>query len=378
MPDPIHLFSQANEGQKYVLELALRIALFLLCSIISPLVGKTFPWFLNRIVQLVGYYTKTDSNQTYNQLIKPFQNFFNIIGTLLFLSICLNLLAKYQDLYTFLGFLIYLSLALFIVWFASRVAQPIIRGSIVKVVQRWFGEVNEVVLIFETLIYVLIFLLAVVIFAQGLRLSLITLGASLGIGGVAIAFAAKQALERLIGTLELYLDRPYLPGEYIRVSFNPYGEDVYGRVESIGLRSTKIRVVAKNTLMIVPNSTMARLHVENVSRGKKIMAMICLDFVKNLTEGEQALVRKTIEDASRTFWGLDKATTKVQFNPQEKQVGTRARVIFFITGSGENSLGLRKRLLQLANNAIARRLVTYNLRFLVPEPMIYIDSPMSI
>ena len=378
MPDIINLFSQANEGQKYVLELAFRIALFLLCATISPLVGKTFPGLLNRIMQLIGYYTKTDGEQNYIRFIKPFQNFLNIIGTLLFLSICLNLLAKYQDLYTFLGFLIYLSLALFIVWFASKAARPIIRGSIVKVAQRWFGEVNEVVLIFETLIYFLIFLLAVVIFAQGLRLSLITLGASLGIGGVAIAFAAQQALERLIGTLELYLDRPYVPGEYIRVTFNPYGEDVYGRVESIGLRSTKIRIVAKNTLMIVPNSNMAGLHVENVSRGKKIMAMICLDFFKNLTEGEQALVIKTIEDTSQTFWGFDKATTKVQFIPQEQQENTRARVIFFITGSGENSLGLRKRLLELANNAIARRLVTHNLRFRVPEPMIYIDSPMSI
>jgi MscS family membrane protein len=68
----------------------------------------------------------------------------------------------------------------------------------------------------------------------------------------------------------------------------------------------------------------------------------------------------------------------VQFSTLEQQKVTRARVVVFITGSGENSLGLRKRLLELANDAIASRLAAYNLRFTVPEPMVYIDSPMSI
>ncbi len=55
----------------------------------------------------------------------------------------------------------------------------------------------------------------VLIFAEIHQINLIGLFASLGIGGLAIAFAAQKTLEQLLGTVVLYLDRPYLPGEYI-------------------------------------------------------------------------------------------------------------------------------------------------------------------
>ena len=377
METAINFFNQIDEDQRYILEFILRIALFLLCAVVSPLVGRSLPKLLYKLIWWSRSYTNLNPKEAYKSLILPFQNAFTIIGTFCFLALCLNVLITDNDLYTFLGFFIFFGLAISIIWFASKAARPIIRQSIITLVQRQFGNVDEVVLIFETLIYILIVLFAMILFAQGLRVNLIALG-SLGVIGAALAFAAQQALGRLIGTIELYLDRPYVPGEYVRVSFNPYSEDIYGRIESIGLRSTKIRIVASNTLMIVPNSTMAGKNIENVSRGKKIMAMVCLDFSKTLQEGEQALVKHTVEESCKIHWGFDKTSAKVQFSSQEQNPGTRARVVVFITGSGENSLGLRKRLLELANDAIASRLAAYNLRFTVPEPMVYIDSPMSI
>ncbi|MDJ0689594.1 MAG: mechanosensitive ion channel [Xenococcaceae cyanobacterium MO_188.B32] len=190
------------------------------------------------------------------------------------MSVCLNLLDKYFRIYQFLGFFIYLALAISIAWFASRISQRVIRMYAIKLVQRLGGEVNETALVFETLTNVIIILFAVLLFAQGLRLNLVAISASIGVGGVVVAFAARHALERIIGTIELFLDRPYQPGEYIQVNFNPYGEDVYGRVESIGLRSTKIRTAGRNTIVIVPNSIMAGKHIENISRGKKVVAML--------------------------------------------------------------------------------------------------------
>ncbi|NER30425.1 MAG: mechanosensitive ion channel family protein, partial [Symploca sp. SIO1C4] len=337
---------------------------------------------LPQLLQLVLHFTERhleiDAVGAYEGFIKPFRNSLTIAGTLLFIALCLNLLANYEELYTFLGFFIYLSLSVSIAWLASKAAQQVILRSVINLLRSRGKEVNEIVLVFETLTNILIILLAVAIFARGLKLNLIALSASLGIGGIAVAFAAQQALGRLIGTVELYLDRPYVPGEYIRVNFNPYAEDLYGRVESIGLRSTKIRTAAQNTLVIVPNSMMAGMKIENITRGKKIMAMLCLEFVQRLQEGEKALVKQVIEQTSQTFWGFNKANMRIQFSQPEGKLGTRARVSFFITGSSEDSIGLRKRLLELANDAIAKNLSAYNLSFTIPEPMVYIDSPMSI
>lgn len=367
-----------QEILQHVLELAARLGLFSLGVIVAPFFGRLLPYLLQRVLRLIEHYLDIQEKDAYTQLIRPFQNSLKLIGTFFFIALCLNLLIKYEDLYAFLGFFVYFALSVGIVWFASTIARQIIRRFLIGLVRRWFGAVNEVVLIFETLIYALFILSAVIVFAIGLRVNLVALGASLGLGGVAIAFAAQQTLGRLFGTLELYLDRPYLPGEYVRATFNPFAGDIYGRIESIGLRSTKIRMVAQNTMMIVPNSMMASMNIENISRGKKIMAMLCLDFTKQLNAAEEALVKQIVEEASHIFWGFDKASTRIQFCPADNGLGTRARVIFFITSSSENSLGLRKRLLELANDEIATKLAAYNLRFIVPEPAVYVDSPMSI
>ena len=363
---------------RYVVELATRLGLFLLFCIFSPIVGRLLPRFLRWILLISQSQLSINLVETYDQLIKPFDNFIAIIGTLCFITISLNLLVTDEELYTFLGFFVYSALSLSILWFGTKASQKLIRRSLILFVKRWYGEVNEVVLVFETLIYAIIVVLAILIFAQGLKLDIITIATSIGISGIAFAFASQDTLRNLFGTLELYLDRPFVTGEYIRINFNPYSEDVYGRIESIGLRSTKIRIVAQNTIMIVPNSIMAGKNIENITRGKKIMAMLCLDFMTILKDEDKALVQQVINEATRIFWSLAQANTRVQFCLADNQITTRARIIFFFTGSGENSLGLRQGLLKLANNTIATKLESYNLYFSTPEPVIYIDSPMSI
>ncbi|MGF1494690.1 MAG: mechanosensitive ion channel domain-containing protein [Microcoleaceae cyanobacterium] len=367
-----------QDAQRYAIELTIRLGLFLVGAVISPMIGRSLPSIIRRVFRLAEKQLHLQTTDTYEQLVQPVQNSISIAGTLIFLAICLNLLSQYKDLYTFLGIFIYLILSISIAWLASRVAQRLIRRSMVGVLQRRGSEVNEIILVFETLINLMIILFAIIIFAQGLKLNLIALTASLGISGVAVAFAAQQALSRLIGTIELYLDRPYLPGEYIRVTFNPYKEDVYGRVESIGLRSTKIRTVAKNTLIIVPNSIMAGMHVENITRGKKIMAMLCLSFSRFLNNAEQALVKQVIEATSYAFWGRRRANIQIKFSTVEPKSITQARINIFITGSSEDSINLRKRLLELAQEEVSQKLSAYNLTFTLSEPLIYVDSPMSI
>jgi len=363
---------------KEVLDLMGRLGLFALATIISPFVGRFVPKLIWRCLQITQRYIDIDAQHTYDQFIKPFQNLIAIAGTFLSIALSLNLFVKYEELYQFLGFFVYSALSVILAWIALKIARQLIRRTVIALVQRWFGAVSEVVLIFETLIYVVIVISAGIIFAIGLRLNITAIVASLGISGVAIAFGAQQTLSRLFGTLEIYLDRPYRPGEYIRINFNPFDEDAYGRIESIGLRSTKIRLVARNTITIVPNSLMADKRIENVSRGKKIVAMICLDFLRILDHGERALVKEIVQEASQVFWGFNKASIHVQFCTSEQQSGTRARLIFFISSVDDSSLGLRKRLLELANTSIAHKLAAYNLKFTTPEPVVYIDSPMSL
>lgn len=82
--------------------------------------------------------------------------------------------------------------------------------------------------------------------------------ASLGIGGLAVALAAKDSLANIFGSLMIILDRPFKIGDWIKAG------DIEGTVEEIGFRSTRIRTFAK-TLITIPNNTLTNLSINNFS-----------------------------------------------------------------------------------------------------------------
>jgi small-conductance mechanosensitive channel len=87
--------------------------------------------------------------------------------------------------------------------------------------------------------------------------------AGLGIGGLAVALAARGTLENFIGGLTLFGDKPIQVGDFCR-----FGSQL-GVVESIGLRSVKVRSLDR-TVVTIPNAEFANLHIENFTRRDRI------------------------------------------------------------------------------------------------------------
>lgn len=82
-----------------------------------------------------------------------------------------------------------------------------------------------------------------------------------GIGGIAVGFAAKDILANFFGGLFIYLDKPFVVGDWIK---SP-DQDIEGTVENIGWRRTVVRRFDKRPLY-VPNGTFNNISVENPSR----------------------------------------------------------------------------------------------------------------
>ncbi len=365
-----NLFQFDEATQKYVITFGLQILIFLIFVLLSLLIGRYTPLLVRLVIQR---FSPKQVASIYENLITPIEALFRLTGTLILVSISLNFLIKYPGIYRFLNFFIDLAVISSLAWLCSRLFRQFVRFYGIELIRKLGRQVDELLLVFETIANVIIGFIAVLAFAQSQQVNLVGLLASLGIGGLAIAFAAQKTLEQLLGTCVLYLDRPFIPGEYIRL---PSG--LFGRVESIGLRSTKIRTAAKSTLMIVPNSIMANLEIENVTRGKKVMVLLYLDFLKKLEDSEQALVEQVVKESTDAFFGIDPGSTKISLFSQEGSDGIRARVTFFILGSSENSIELRKRLLELANETITNKLSDYGIEFTVQEPTIYVESPVTI
>ncbi len=107
--------------------------------------------------------------------------------------------------------------------------------------------------------------------------------AGLGIGGLAVALAAQSTLGNLLGTLNLFADRPVRVGDVCQ-----YG-DKMGVIESIGLRSTRIRGPDR-TLTTIPNAELAQMAIINLSQRDRMLFLKRLDLRDETTPDQLRLV----------------------------------------------------------------------------------------
>ncbi len=82
--------------------------------------------------------------------------------------------------------------------------------------------------------------------------------AGLGVGGLALALAAKESLENLLASFTIFADKPFVVGDLVQVG------SIIGTVEKVGFRSTRIRTLEKSYLTL-PNKKMVDAELDNLS-----------------------------------------------------------------------------------------------------------------
>lgn len=108
---------------------------------------------------------------------------------------------------------------------------------------------------------IFVFAIGLVYIAESLSIEILPLLTGLGIGGLAVAFAAKDTIENFFGSMAVIFDRPFEVGHWVVIG------DVEGTVEELGFRSTRIRTFY-NSLVTVPNASLVRATVDNYGRRK--------------------------------------------------------------------------------------------------------------
>ncbi len=384
-----------------------KLEIFILCVVASLFIGRYTSVIIEAAIKRFLPAQITDLYEKFIYInIQPLK----WAGTSILLLLSLDFISQYKVIHGFLQVVVELSAIVSIALLASGVFRQLMRLYGVIIIRKLGYQADDLLLIVETIVNIIIGFISVLIFASLKNYNLVGLIAGLGVGGFAIAFAAQKTLEQFLGTIVIYLDRPFITGEYIHLPpGSKFTDGIYGRVESIGFRSTKIRSSGKSTLIIVPNSVLANVEIENVTRGKKIMVLLYLDFNQKLLDKGQALVRQVVEDSMESLFGVEPDSTKVVFenlklnpdlivsdnskadidekNDSSKNLvatdkaqpeSTRARITFFLLGSNQNSLELRKQLVDLANEKVSYKLNNFGIEFVMQEPNIYIEAPVTI
>lgn len=119
----------------------------------------------------------------------------------------------------------------------------------------------------KTVIKALIFALSFLIILNGLGISITPILTALGVGGLAVALALQDTLSNLFAGMHILVENSVRVGDYIRLSS---GEE--GHVTDIGWRTTRIRQLANN-IIIIPNNKLIQSNITNYYLPEKRMAL---------------------------------------------------------------------------------------------------------
>jgi MscS family membrane protein len=161
--------------------------------------------------------------------------------------------------------------------------------------------------------------------------------AGLGIGGIALALAAQKTVENLFGSVAIGVDQPFRVGDMVKV------EDVQGWVESIGMRSTRIRTLDR-TLVTFPNGKLADTRSENFQVRDRLRLYTNLALSYGTSAAQMRAVLAGIEAALRSHPRLAADVPQVRFSEFKDSVLNVEVMAWFATADWLEFTVLRQEL----------------------------------
>ena len=154
-------------------------------------------------------------------------------------------------------------------WLTVRIIQWVGERLRYRAISAGRAGVGSLMLLGQRMLKVVVIFSGAILMLDAVGFNLTTVLAGVGIGGIAIAFAAQKTLENLFGGVSVLGDEAIRVGDVLRLG------TTVGTVEDIGLRSTRLRTTERVELSI-PNGSLATMNIENLSKRDKFLFQITL------------------------------------------------------------------------------------------------------
>lgn len=198
---------------------------------------------------------------------------------------------------------------------------------------------------------------------QLLGYNISSLLAGLGIGGLAVALALQDTLSNFFGSVFIFLDRPFLVGDWIKIG------EVEGVVEDVGFRSTRIRTWFA-TLVAIPNKTVANSTIDNWSKmhKRRVSQVVGVTYETTADQMEKAVAE--IKEIVANDPGVDQQFLVVRFTDFGAS-SLNILVYYFTKATGFAEHNETK---ERINLAIMRKLKELKLTIAFPTMSIYMEN----
>jgi len=281
MSEPLAMMSQMlnqvyfyNPVRDWLIALSIFIA--------APWVSRLGYWLFANVIKRLTAHTETNLDDVVVEALeKPLEKLLLVLGIwagLLFLE-----LPKQLDL--FVHNIVDVCITLLTAWFLVRLLDGFIEKIIKPLVEKTDNDLDDQLLpIVQKVGKVLVWGFATIMSLKHAGYDVGALLAGLGIGGVALAMAAKDTVANMFGGFTILADRPFQLNDRIKI----VGYD--GNVKEIGLRSTRLQTL-EGRVVTIPNSKFAESPVENISMepSRKITLELGLTYDTTPKQMERAL-----------------------------------------------------------------------------------------
>jgi MscS family membrane protein len=295
----------SSDAADLVTRLLFAVAILLLTWLIRQIVTAIIPGLIRRITQRTS--TALD-NRIIDALIPPTRFLVSIGG----LWIAVMALQPPDAVQNAINFVVTTLAAYSVFWAIYRLVDPSVQLFMV-ISRRTMRETSIPTLLDEKLTQIIQQIVKAIVIILGIGAVIEAWGynvtglvAGLGIGGLAVALAAQNTLENVLGYFVILADGPLNPGEYV-----VFG-DISGTVESIGFRSTRIRVLDQS-LVTVPNKTIMNANITNWSRLAKRRLNMTLGITYGSSPDQILSVVQAIRDMLQNHELVQADSVVVQF-----------------------------------------------------------------
>jgi len=267
------------------------IILYLLVILASIMVAKILYWLIKHKVSKLAARTETEIDDIIVKVLeKPLV--FSIVLVAAFLGT--SMLTIPEDTGRILE-----SIFLVVVTLVITLA---LASLYEKLLVNWFDSLtdkSEIVLEKQLVpviirggkILILVFGIAIALSNAGYNIY--SLVAGLGVGGIALAMAARETIGHMFGGVSIFTDKPFKVGDYIIVDQE---QDQWGKVDYVGMRSIRIKT-RDETMIVIPNSVIANKSVINISAyGKRRRLYLKLYLSLNNKHSDVQKAVKIIKD----------------------------------------------------------------------------------
>ena len=287
--------------------------------LVGFLVGRLISWFSAKVLKAIAAKTATKIDDIILAFVeKPFVFIVTLAGlrlgadTLGFPGKTGQIIDK--------GYMILVTFA--VAWALVKIIDTIIEEYLLPYAEKTEGTLDDqLVPIARKIVGVLIWSAAALISLTNAGYDVGAILAGLGIGGVAVALAAKDTLSNFFGSIAIFVDRPFRINDRIKVA----GFD--GTVTEIGIRTSRLKTL-DGRLVTMPNANFAASAIENVSSEPSNRISANLDIALAAGSADIDRLIPAIKARLRTVAGLtgDPDAGVTAFS----DIGIRLNYVFFV------------------------------------------------